>query len=205
LSILTSSESLAKIKMLSLFTVGEVATLVDRAESLNAWCIAHTTSPTSNENVVDKSRWDASVVVDASHPELFVDIKVRIYKAFRKYLDAANDIPLVVDEVAIMRYEAGGHLWTHADASPTHGQRRRVSVVCYLNDDYQGGVTFFTQLNHGFRGHAGDALIFPSTYIHRSNVVEAGRKYVLIFFLSVYGKIAAGQLEAVQIGTGILR
>jgi hypothetical protein len=40
-----------------------------------------------------------------------------------------------------------------------HGQRA-MTVLIYLNDDYEGGETAFPVLGRGFKGRKGDALVF---------------------------------------------
>jgi prolyl 4-hydroxylase len=47
----------------------------------------------------------------------------------------------------------------HARDVATHGQRA-LTVLIYLNDDYDGGETAFPALGRGFKGRKGDALVF---------------------------------------------
>ncbi|TMH43988.1 MAG: hypothetical protein E6H54_10185 [Betaproteobacteria bacterium] len=47
----------------------------------------------------------------------------------------------------------------HARDVALHGQRA-LTVLVYLNDDYEGGETAFPALGRGFKGRKGDALVF---------------------------------------------
>lgn len=47
----------------------------------------------------------------------------------------------------------------HARDVAMHGQRA-LTVLIYLNDDYEGGDTTFPALGRGFKGRKGDALVF---------------------------------------------
>jgi prolyl 4-hydroxylase len=56
---------------------------------------------------------------------------------------------------------------------------RDISVVGYLNDDFQGGETFFDRQNLKVKPQAGSVLVFPSYYTHphQSLPVIRGKKY----------------------------
>lgn len=56
---------------------------------------------------------------------------------------------------------------------------RDVSIVGYLNDDFEGGETFFDRQSVKVRPHKGSAIVFPSYYTHphQSLPVTRGRKY----------------------------
>lgn len=86
-------------------------------------------------------------------------------------LAAAIGIPVMQQEPTnILHYEAGQEYRPHfdyLDPGVAHFARelqqigqRIVTFLIYLNDDYEGGETAFTRLNWGFKGRAGDALIF---------------------------------------------
>jgi prolyl 4-hydroxylase len=47
----------------------------------------------------------------------------------------------------------------HARDVAVHGQRA-LTVLIYLNDDYEGGETAFPALGRGYKGRKGDALVF---------------------------------------------
>jgi prolyl 4-hydroxylase len=56
---------------------------------------------------------------------------------------------------------------------------RDVSIVGYLNDDFEGGETFFDRQEIKVKPKKGSAIVFPSYYTHphQSLPVTRGRKY----------------------------
>jgi len=80
-----------------------------------------------------------------------------------------------------VKYEgAGTHFKIHADHGPTYVTT--VSIVVYLNDDYEGGELWFPRFNLSFKPKAGDIVVFPSTYIyeHASQDMISGTKYSVV-------------------------
>jgi Rps23 Pro-64 3,4-dihydroxylase Tpa1-like proline 4-hydroxylase len=78
----------------------------------------------------------------------------------------------------IIRYGVGGHYGTHADAGRTMTERF-FTVLCYLNDDFEGGQTWFPSLGYTTAPRRGKAILFPARYMHRAVPVASGEKYVL--------------------------
>jgi len=83
----------------------------------------------------------------------------------------------------LVRYLPGGFYVSHVDAALDLTDRY-FTVVCYLNDSFSGGQTSFPTLGFAFTPQIGKALIFPATYVHRSEPVLKGRKYVLVSWLT---------------------
>jgi hypothetical protein len=83
----------------------------------------------------------------------------------------------------IVRYSPGGFYVAHADAGlDLNG--RYFTVLCYLNDDFQGGETCFPTLGFSMTPEKGKAIVFPSTFLHRAEPVVAGTKYILVSWLT---------------------
>lgn len=82
----------------------------------------------------------------------------------------------------IIRYGPGGHYEAHVDAGQDY-QNRYFTVLCYLNDNYEGGGTGFPSLNHSTAPCRGKAIVFPSLYFHRAEPVTKGKKYVLLSWI----------------------
>ena len=90
----------------------------------------------------------------------------------------------------ILRYQRGGHYWLHADSERYIKERRSwlrtsdrdVSLLMYLNDDFEGGELSFFAMNYVFRPRKGDLVFFPSDhrFAHRAHEVTAGRRYVIV-------------------------
>jgi predicted 2-oxoglutarate/Fe(II)-dependent dioxygenase YbiX len=79
----------------------------------------------------------------------------------------------------LVRYTPGGHYETHQDAALDF-EDRYFTLLCYLNDDFEGGRTWFPHLNHRALPERGKAIVFPAKYFHRAEPVINGEKYVLV-------------------------
>lgn len=80
-----------------------------------------------------------------------------------------------------VKYEgAGTHFKIHADHGPTYVTT--VSIVVYLNDDYEGGEIWFPRFDLSFKPQPGDIIVFPSTYVyeHASKDMISGTKYSVV-------------------------
>jgi prolyl 4-hydroxylase len=75
---------------------------------------------------------------------------------------------------------AGTHFKIHADHGPAYVAT--ISIVAYLNEDYEGGEIYFPRFDLTIKPKAGDVVIFPSTYIyeHASNDMKSGTKYSVV-------------------------
>ena len=90
-----------------------------------------------------------------------------------KYWEAFNFI----------KYGPGQHFQEHHD----HGfsYNCTVSLVAYVNDDYDGGELNFRLQGLTVKPEAGDLFIFPSTFMypHRAMPVHSGTKYSIVTML----------------------
>jgi hypothetical protein len=90
----------------------------------------------------------------------------------------------------ILRYGAGNYYGVHADNCHREKHQdfwtkmidRDVSLLIYLNDDFQGGSLWFEKFNFEYQPRAGDLLLFPSDnrYKHAANPVQSGIRFVLV-------------------------
>lgn len=87
-----------------------------------------------------------------------------------------------------VRYEVGQHFQEHHD----HGYSYNctVSLVGYINDDYDGGELYFRTWGITYKPEAGDLVIFPSNFMypHKSNPVLSGTKYSIVTMLDYSDK-----------------
>jgi len=103
----------------------------------------------------------------------------------------------------LMRYRTGGYYIRHADSenmdleSQTWNKviDRDISLLIYLNDDFEGGELSFYKFNYQIRPRAGAVVLFPSDhrYLHQAEKVIKGVRYALVSWASVRGmpKIAS--------------
>jgi hypothetical protein len=120
-----------------------------------------------------------------SNAELY-DMHEEIFQAVKKCVDDYGNYW----GVGICSYEAfnfvkydgpGTHFKIHADHGPTYVCT--VSVLVYLNDEFEGGETYFPRMDDlAIKPKAGDIAVFPSTYIyeHASQDMISGVKYAVV-------------------------
>lgn len=97
----------------------------------------------------------------------------------------------------LMRYRPGGYYQGHADSENMDPKTRcwhkvidrDLSVLFYLNDDYEGGELLFNKFNYRLKPKAGMLVMFPSDnrYMHTAENVEEGIRYAVVSWASVKG------------------
>jgi hypothetical protein len=77
------------------------------------------------------------------------------------------------------RYDPGQTFRWHRDGSfqRPSGERSRLTLMIYLNDDFEGGETRFERTT--IRPDKGMALFFVHRLLHEGSAVSRGRKYVM--------------------------
>jgi hypothetical protein len=83
----------------------------------------------------------------------------------------------------VVHYKPGDFYVPHVDVVPGSNYRY-FSIVCYLNDDFEGGATTFPHFNFSVKPEIGKAILFPSSYLHTAEPVTRGEKYVLVSWLT---------------------
>jgi predicted 2-oxoglutarate/Fe(II)-dependent dioxygenase YbiX len=83
----------------------------------------------------------------------------------------------------VLHYPPGGHYVPHQDAV-SDLLYRYFTVVCYLNDDFEGGRTWFPSLGYSAQPRTGTAIIFPSRFYHCAQPVLRGEKFVIISWVN---------------------
>ena len=85
---------------------------------------------------------------------------------------------------SLTRYSVGQFFQEHVDS--TKEFPRKISIVLYLNDDYEGGTITFTKINKSFKPKANSLFIFPSDeeFSHSADPVISGTKYIIVGFWS---------------------
>jgi hypothetical protein len=87
-----------------------------------------------------------------------------------------------------IKYGPGQHFQEHHD----HGYSYNctVSLVSYINDDYEGGELYFRLQDKMIKPRAGDLYVFPSNYMypHRAMPVHSGVKYSIVTMLDYSAK-----------------
>jgi predicted 2-oxoglutarate/Fe(II)-dependent dioxygenase YbiX len=87
------------------------------------------------------------------------------------------------ESYGLLRYSVGEKYDQHYDGGTESS--RSISVLIYLNDDYEGGEIEFPFFNLKIKPKAGTLMLFPSNYAysHIAHPVMSGTKYVIVTFL----------------------
>lgn len=85
---------------------------------------------------------------------------------------------------ALLRYPEGAEFGEHVDEVAGNPVlcRRRLAMLVYLNDDFEGGVTRFPRQKLEIKPEKGLVIVFPTgiTHPHAGLPVEAGTKYACV-------------------------
>ena len=100
----------------------------------------------------------------------------------------------------LLCYEPGGHylphndgqgLWTNPDGTKVWKKTmdRDLSMVLFLNDDFEGGYFSFPQLRVKIKPEPGLLVCFPSTrfFTHTVEPVTSGNRYAMVTWMRVQG------------------
>ena len=107
-------------------------------------------------------------------------LESRITKVSRHYQEEHNiDIGDLMP-LSISKYFVGKEMGPHCDNYEGTINGPVISVVGYLNDDYEGGELYFKEQDIKIKPSAGSVVIFPSKepYFHQSLPTKSGVKYM---------------------------
>ena len=101
---------------------------------------------------------------------------------------------------SLLKYEIGGHYKEHIDADQEvkvgtgeivykKVSERDLSLILFLNDDYEGGDLVFVDQNIKIKPEPGLLVTFPSTYNypHKVEPVTKGTRYAMVWWATILG------------------
>jgi len=84
--------------------------------------------------------------------------------ALNRRLAAASRTSVEQGEpLQVLRYRPGGEYRPHFDAIPGFANPRAMTILVWLNEDYEGGETHFPTAGLKLKGRTGDAILFRNT------------------------------------------
>lgn len=78
----------------------------------------------------------------------------------RRLAAASGTAPEQGEPLQVLRYRPGGEYKPHFDAIPGFANQRAMTFLVWLNEDYEGGETFFPTAGLKLKGRTGDAILF---------------------------------------------
>jgi len=119
-----------------------------------------------------------------------------LYDYFWPYMEIANmssrwNLQIsICEEMQVGLYPPGGHYDFHIDGNGfdklycnnnLDGTTRKISMVCWLNNDYEGGeFVFWDEQDNPLNPPKGTIVFFPSWIPHKVNPVTKGERYSLV-------------------------
>lgn len=101
----------------------------------------------------------------------------------------------------VLCYQADGFYGAHSDSEHFHPQSqqwerkvdRDLSLLLYLNADFEGGKLHFVNFDYRYTPRAADLVVFPSDqrYRHQAEKVTSGQRYCVVSWASVKGGLRA--------------
>lgn len=132
-----------------------------------------------------------SASLNYSHPEsrtFFIakTIKSLIDTCVKDYCEKTNNPSgHMPDYFSINKYNTNAYMGPHVDTEDrTNKHKPSISMVFYINDDYEGGEIEFPNQSIKIKPSAGSLIIFPSyqPYMHDPKPTKSGLKYMIPLF-----------------------
>ena len=150
----------------------------------------------NNSSITKWKQWKASddsynfgyqkminpTIIDETN-EVLLSINKRIRDAIvmssKDYANVHNIDLGYLTPISIAKYSTGKEMGSHVD-SYEDGRSPILSVVLYINDNYDGGELYFKEQDVLIKPTAGSLIAFPSVppYYHQSKIVTKGLKYM---------------------------
>jgi predicted 2-oxoglutarate/Fe(II)-dependent dioxygenase YbiX len=156
------------------FSATEAAALVQQTEGSAFWTPAHI----NTDHAVDRAVRDAELLPDKRHTMLAQSYRQRLEIIVGEFAYARAPGSSLL-EAQLVRYAPGGKYVDHRDVPEEGIASRTLSLVCYLNDDFENGETSFTDAGVSVPPLAGIVIAFAPQLLHRAEPVANGRKYII--------------------------
>lgn len=171
----------------SLYTREECAAIVSDLKLLDGWIpatVRDAKSAADYEVLTRPEIRSARTNVAAETEAYYMEFDSRMNATLKPLIKQHWQLDLGLHSAThLLRYGAGDHYVPHLDTGPGF-EDRYFSVVCYLNDDFRGGQTSFPGLGYAAVPESGKAIIFPSDYLHGSQPVTSGEKFVVVSWVN---------------------
>ena len=168
------------------------------AEDLSVFDPDKTNATGQTSWIVDKQTRDTQIVPMGN---LYPKIEDLFRNAVREIINPFYQCEVDSSEIPqVLSYGIGGHYKPHIDGESIwvtpRGEKiwkkstdRDLSIVFYLNDEFEGGDFIFPELKIRVRPEPGMMICFPSNhhYMHGVEPVTKGKRYSIVSWATVKG------------------
>ena len=176
------------------------------AEDLSVFDPDKTNATGKTSWIVDKQTRDTQIVpMGPLYPkieDLFRNTVKNIINPFYQVEVDSSEIPQVLS------YGIGGHYRPHIDGESIwmtpRGEKiwkkstnRDLSIIFYLNNDFEGGDFVFPELKVRVRPEPGMMVCFPSNhhYMHGVEKITKGKRYSIVTWATVKGFLSMDEVN----------
>ncbi|HEX8843575.1 MAG TPA: 2OG-Fe(II) oxygenase [Pyrinomonadaceae bacterium] len=180
------TEEIKGVIAVQLYDDGACFSILEQAKQLDAWAEAKVSARLGGgfNPATRRDARRASVLALARESEIRREFDERMECIIKPLVKQVWGVPLKQhSETHFVRYDRGNYYTPHSDTG-VHRTDRYFTVLCYLNEAFEGGETSFPRLNYSIKPRSGKAVIFPATYTHCAEPVTEGEKYVLVSWLT---------------------
>jgi hypothetical protein len=131
-------------------------------------------------NILNNCNEKSSSFIIAKTLKSLIDFCVEDY--CKKTNQESGHMP---DHFTIRKYNTKAYMGPHVDTEDIYNTKQpSISMVFYLNDDYDGGEIEFPNQSIKIKPSAGSLIIFPSyqPYMHDPKPTTSGLKYMIPLF-----------------------
>ena len=132
------------------------------------------------------------------------DLRVRkIFRVFETMMVQTisklypDDGYIFMESCDLVKWPAGWEMDAHIDNAPDppghpgkHITHRDYSTICYLNDDYEGGSTYFPEYNQECVPEQGKVVFFRSGIQHGVSKVKGNTRYTIATWFTRQSEMA---------------
>jgi predicted 2-oxoglutarate/Fe(II)-dependent dioxygenase YbiX len=173
---------------IQLYSPAQCASMVRQLRNVKSWRNGRVSAADGNPRAVVVPRTRSALVLGSEKASLCRNYEHKIQDMVQALITRIWEVNLVeCTGTQLIRYDPGGFYVPHQDSTENPGDpacaTRYFSVLCYLNEDFEGGRTCFPGLGYSATPRSGTALIFPAYYLHAAEPIIKGRKFVLLSWL----------------------
>lgn len=165
-------------------TQHEVSTILNFARDTDKWHVFH------DQEFWNQRTLNAEFIYNNINKDvgiLLYDIRQRIKKELESFYK--SDIPIYPDMLQLVKWPEGYEQEPHHDDMKGYPgtewfHHRKYGSVVYLNDDYEGGETYYPQHNMSIKPKSGSLAMHPGDYkyLHGVTQIKNNTRYTLAGF-----------------------